>query len=56
MKAAYIEKLGPPENILFGDLPKPVIRPSQALVKVAQEVKLNCCVSVMGRVPWALAS
>jgi hypothetical protein len=23
MKAAYIEKLGPPENIIFGDLPKP---------------------------------
>ena len=23
MKAAYIEKVGPPENIRFGDLPKP---------------------------------
>ncbi len=35
MKAAYIEKLGPPENIRFGDLPTPVIRTSQILVKVA---------------------
>ena len=35
MKAAYIEKLGPPENIRFGDLPKPAVRPSQALVRVA---------------------
>lgn len=35
MKAAYIEKLGPPENIRFGDLPRPVILTSQILVKVA---------------------
>ena len=35
MKAAYIEKLGPPENIQFGDLPKPAIGASQVLVKVA---------------------
>jgi NADPH2:quinone reductase len=35
MKAAYIEKLGPPENIRFGDLPKRAIGASQALVKVA---------------------
>jgi NADPH2:quinone reductase len=35
MKAAYIEKLGPPENIIFGDLPEPRISPSQVLVKVA---------------------
>ena len=34
MKAAYIEKLGPPDNIIFGDLPKPVLGPSQVLVKV----------------------
>lgn len=35
MKAAYIERTGPPENIVFGDLPKPVPRGSEALVKVA---------------------
>ncbi len=35
MKAAYIEKLGPPENIQFGDLPKPAMGASQVLVKVA---------------------
>lgn len=35
MKAAYIEKVGPPENILFGDLPKPKIRASQILVRTA---------------------
>jgi NADPH:quinone reductase len=35
MKAAYIERVGPPENIVFGDLPKPAPGPSQALVKVA---------------------
>ncbi|MGA8593187.1 MAG: NADPH:quinone reductase [Bryobacteraceae bacterium] len=34
MKAAYIEKVGPPENIIFGDLPKPVINAGQVLVKV----------------------
>jgi NADPH:quinone reductase len=34
MKAAYIEKTGPPENILFGELPKPHPGPSQALVRV----------------------
>src|SRR5215471_19130658 len=34
MEAAYIEKLGPPETIVFGDLPKPVPGASQVLVKV----------------------
>ena len=34
MKAAYIEKVGPPENIRFGDLPKPKASGSQVLVKV----------------------
>jgi NADPH:quinone reductase len=34
MKAAYIEQLGPPDNIIFGDLPEPVLGPSQVLVKV----------------------
>lgn len=35
MKAAFIEKPGPPENIIFGDLPEPAIDARQALVKVA---------------------
>ncbi|MEN6406384.1 MAG: NADPH:quinone reductase [Thermoguttaceae bacterium] len=34
MKAAYIEKLGPPENIRFGSLPKPKPTGSQVLVDV----------------------
>jgi NADPH2:quinone reductase len=34
MKAAYIEKTGPPENIIFGDLPKPEPADSQVLVKI----------------------
>ncbi|MFZ0592683.1 MAG: NADPH:quinone reductase [Bryobacteraceae bacterium] len=34
MKAAYIEKVGPPENIIFGDLPEPAINAGQVLVKV----------------------
>ena len=34
MKAAYIEKLGPPENIIVGDLPKPTPGASQVVVKV----------------------
>ncbi|MGW8258009.1 MAG: NADPH:quinone reductase [Thermoguttaceae bacterium] len=34
MKAAYIEKTGPPENICFGNLPKPKPVASQVLVKV----------------------
>ena len=35
MKAAYIEQLGPPENIRYGDIPLPAVRVSQVLVKVA---------------------
>jgi NADPH:quinone reductase len=35
MKAAYINEVGPPENILFGDLPKPKPKGSEVLVKVA---------------------
>jgi hypothetical protein len=35
MKAAYINGLGPPENIIFGDVPEPAIEDSQALIKVA---------------------
>ena len=34
MKAAYIEKPGPPENIIFGNLPKPKPADNQVLVKV----------------------
>lgn len=35
MKAAYIEQTGPPENIVYGDLPKPKASAGQVLVKVA---------------------
>jgi NADPH:quinone reductase len=35
MKAAYIHKPGPPESIIYGDLPKPQPTSSQVLVKVA---------------------
>ncbi len=34
MKAAYIEQPGPPEKIIYGDLPKPKPTGSQVLVKV----------------------
>ena len=34
MKAAYIEKPGPPENIIYGNLPKPKLADNQVLVKV----------------------
>ena len=34
MKAAYIETPGPPENIVYGDLPKPKPAENQVLVKV----------------------
>jgi NADPH:quinone reductase len=34
LKAAYIERLGPPGNIIYGDLPKPKPIASQVLVKV----------------------
>ncbi len=34
MKAAFIHQPGPPESIVFGDLPKPVIGPNQVLVRV----------------------
>lgn len=35
MKAAYIEETGPPENIIYGDLPQPEATASQVLVKTA---------------------
>lgn len=34
MKATYIDKPGPPKNIIFGDLPKPIPTDQQVLVKV----------------------
>lgn len=33
MKAAYIEQTGPADNIIYGDLPKPVATGAQVLVK-----------------------
>ncbi len=35
MKAAYITRTGPPEVILYGDLPEPVLQPGQCLVQVS---------------------
>ena len=40
MKAAYIEQTGPPENIIYGDLPQPEPQGSEVLVKVSA-VALN---------------
>jgi len=34
VKAAYIEQTGPPENIIYGDLPKPKPTGTEVLVKV----------------------
>jgi NADPH2:quinone reductase len=34
MKAAFITEVGPPEAIVYGELPEPEIQPGQALVKV----------------------
>jgi NADPH2:quinone reductase len=33
MKAAYIDRVGPPENIRFGELPVPAVGPSDVLVR-----------------------
>ncbi|MBI82237.1 MAG: quinone oxidoreductase [Planctomycetaceae bacterium] len=35
MKAAYIEKVGPPENIIYGEIPTPQPQASEVLVKVS---------------------
>jgi len=35
MKAAYITKTGPPENIIYGDLPQPKPGPTECLIKVS---------------------
>src|SRR5690242_2276075 len=35
MKAAYITKTGPPDVIVYGDLPAPKPAPTECLVKVA---------------------
>jgi len=34
MKAAYIEETGPPENIIYGDLPDPIPQGAEVLVNV----------------------
>ncbi len=34
MKAAYINQVGPPENLVYGDLPKPQPKGAETLVKV----------------------
>lgn len=38
MKAAYIERTGPPEQIRYGDLPTPVPRTGEVLVRVSAVV------------------
>src|SRR5437763_799355 len=40
MKAAYIDRTGPPENIVYGELPAPRPGPAQCLIKVGA-VALN---------------
>lgn len=40
MKAAYIEHLGPPEAILYGELPTPALKGAEVLVRVTA-VSLN---------------
>ena len=35
MKAAYIEHVGPPEAIRYGELPTPTVGPSDVLVRVS---------------------
>src|SRR5262249_41790658 len=35
MKAVFVEQIGGPENIKYGDQPKPTLQPGQALVKLA---------------------
>jgi NADPH:quinone reductase len=40
VKAAYIERLGDPDSILYGELPNPVARPGQVVVCV-QAVAVN---------------
>lgn len=34
MKAAYIERTGPPDNLIYGELPKPTLTETQVLVRV----------------------
>ena len=35
MKAIYVEQVGGPENLIYGDRPKPEVKPGEALVKIA---------------------
>jgi NADPH:quinone reductase-like Zn-dependent oxidoreductase len=54
MKAAYINQLGAPENILFGDLPKPSIGDTDVLVEVSYAAVNNDDLLVRsGRFPIA---
>jgi len=55
MKAAYIEKPGLPENIIYGDLPKPEPAEDQVLVKVGA-VAVNPVDTYVrsGSIPWDL--
>src|SRR5258708_32810540 len=34
MKAAFITETGPPKNIIYGEMPMPIIGPPQCLIKV----------------------
>jgi NADPH2:quinone reductase len=55
MKAAYIERTGPPENIIYGDLPQAEPTGSQVLVKVGA-VALNPVDTYIrnGNIAWEL--
>ncbi|MCS7236922.1 MAG: NADPH:quinone reductase [Thermoguttaceae bacterium] len=55
MKAAFIERTGPPEVIVYGELPKPVPRGSQVLVRV-KAVSVNPVDTYVraGMIPWDL--
>ena len=57
MKAAYLNTTGPPENIIYGDLPAPKPGPTQCLVKVSA-VALNPVDTYIraGMVPMPLPS
>ena len=35
MKAAYIDRVGPPDEIRYGELPEPAVGPTDVLVRVS---------------------